>query len=352
MASTNFRLVMNLVDEAEQRQTQRFRSLEAQFDDPSKVVPTRPVLEERSDKVGLQSCDSLHAQLDVAETKTAQSLKSAQELLHRCSTSMSAHLEQENRDPRLGIQTLESHEEAIHELQSRLSEFGHMLVPKTEIIEAKVRELDDVVKGFKEQVLSSVDIRFQSLELLSRKALDDQAVAVEELSERVTSLPTREQISEMSNAHEVASISRQVNSHENRLTELCTKLELLPTHDHILAECKDLLGAPLGAANDIRARMDELEDKCSMEQSRVEEMFHLQGTSIQELQLGADEQIRHAEQLPKVEQPMKCQMVEPSFLSVNREVPSGITPLPCVPRILGQRFVFGLMQKMQSEPLH
>ena len=42
----------------------------------------------------------------------------------------------------------------------------------------------------------------------------------------------------------------------------------------------------------------------------------------------------------------------PSFLSVKRLVPSGITPLPCVPRIFGHRFVFGLMQKMQSEPLH
>ena len=45
-------------------------------------------------------------------------------------------------------------------------------------------------------------------------------------------------------------------------------------------------------------------------------------------------------------------MVLPSFLSVKRLVPSGIKPLPCVPLILGQRLVFGLMQKMQSEPLH
>ena len=51
-----------------------------------------------------------------------------------------------------------------------------------------------------------------------------------------------------------------------------------------------------------------------------------------------------------VEQPMKWKMVEPSDLRVKRDEPSGIKPLPWVPRILGQRLVFGEMQKMQSEP--
>ena len=43
-------------------------------------------------------------------------------------------------------------------------------------------------------------------------------------------------------------------------------------------------------------------------------------------------------------------MTTRAFLSVNLDVPSGITPLPCVPRIFGHRLVFGLMQNMQSEP--
>lgn len=48
---------------------------------------------------------------------------------------------------------------------------------------------------------------------------------------------------------------------------------------------------------------------------------------------------------------MKWKMVEPSFLRVNREVPSGITPLPCVARILGHRFVFDDWQKMHDSSL-
>ena len=54
----------------------------------------------------------------------------------------------------------------------------------------------------------------------------------------------------------------------------------------------------------------------------------------------------------KVEQPMKWWSGVPSCASLKRLVPSGITPWPCVPRILGHRFVFVLMQKMQSSSPH
>ena len=53
----------------------------------------------------------------------------------------------------------------------------------------------------------------------------------------------------------------------------------------------------------------------------------------------------------KVEQPMKCATGVPSAV-LNRVVPSGMTPRPCVPRIFGQRFVFGDAQKMQSASRH
>eukprot|EP00438_Fugacium_kawagutii_P001031 Skav205839 [mRNA] locus=scaffold160:424215:428029:- [translate_table: standard] len=56
----------------------------------------------------------------------------------------------------------------------------------------------------------------------------------------------------------------------------------------------------------------------------------------------------------KVEQPMKCLISLPAA-SVNRLVPSGITPLPWVPRIFGQRLVRfprGGKQKMQSGSPH
>ena len=53
-----------------------------------------------------------------------------------------------------------------------------------------------------------------------------------------------------------------------------------------------------------------------------------------------------------VDVPMKWCSGVPSADTAKREVPSGITPCPCVARILGQRLVLGEMQKMQSEPLH
>ena len=51
-------------------------------------------------------------------------------------------------------------------------------------------------------------------------------------------------------------------------------------------------------------------------------------------------------------QPMKWWSGVPSCASLKRLVPSGITPWPCVPRILGHRFVFVDMQKMQSSSPH
>ena len=52
----------------------------------------------------------------------------------------------------------------------------------------------------------------------------------------------------------------------------------------------------------------------------------------------------------KVLVPMKWYKVWP--LHEKRLVPSGITPLPCVLRMAGQRLVFFEAQKMQSAALH
>ena len=49
---------------------------------------------------------------------------------------------------------------------------------------------------------------------------------------------------------------------------------------------------------------------------------------------------------------MKWKIVDPSLARVKREVPSGITPFPCVPRIFGHRFVLGDAQNMHSGPRH
>ena len=49
--------------------------------------------------------------------------------------------------------------------------------------------------------------------------------------------------------------------------------------------------------------------------------------------------------------PMKWYTSRPSFV-LNRLVPSGITPEPCVARIVGHRFVFGDAQKMHPGALH
>ena len=54
----------------------------------------------------------------------------------------------------------------------------------------------------------------------------------------------------------------------------------------------------------------------------------------------------------KVLQPMKWCTGVPSAASVKRVVPSGITPWPCVARMRGHRFVFGLAQKTQSGSRH
>merc|ERR1719203_48965 len=48
----------------------------------------------------------------------------------------------------------------------------------------------------------------------------------------------------------------------------------------------------------------------------------------------------------KVEVPVKCRIVLP--LHVKREVPSGMTPLPCVERIFWHRLVFPLLQNLHS----
>lgn len=48
----------------------------------------------------------------------------------------------------------------------------------------------------------------------------------------------------------------------------------------------------------------------------------------------------------KLEQPMKWKIFWPR--AVNREVPSGMTPLPCVALIRPQRLVFGDLQNLQS----
>jgi hypothetical protein len=53
-----------------------------------------------------------------------------------------------------------------------------------------------------------------------------------------------------------------------------------------------------------------------------------------------------------VEHPMKWLITVPSFFAVNLDVPSGITPAPCVDRIVGHRFVFGDAQKMHAGALH
>ena len=53
-----------------------------------------------------------------------------------------------------------------------------------------------------------------------------------------------------------------------------------------------------------------------------------------------------------VDVPMKWCSGVPSADTAKREVPSGIAPAPCVPRILGQRFVLGERQKMHSASLH
>ena len=48
----------------------------------------------------------------------------------------------------------------------------------------------------------------------------------------------------------------------------------------------------------------------------------------------------------KVEVPMKCRRSFP--LHLKREVPSGMTPLPCVARIFPQRLVFPERQNLHS----
>lgn len=48
----------------------------------------------------------------------------------------------------------------------------------------------------------------------------------------------------------------------------------------------------------------------------------------------------------KVDVPMKCNRSLP--LHLNREVPSGITPFPCVARIFPQRLVFPDLQNLHS----
>jgi hypothetical protein len=45
-------------------------------------------------------------------------------------------------------------------------------------------------------------------------------------------------------------------------------------------------------------------------------------------------------------------MGSPVAASAKREVPSGITPCPCVARIVGHRLVFFDWQKMQSGCRH
>ena len=50
--------------------------------------------------------------------------------------------------------------------------------------------------------------------------------------------------------------------------------------------------------------------------------------------------------------PIKWKIVDPSRLRVKRLVPSGMTPLPWVERMAGQRLVLGDTQKMHSGLAH
>ena len=51
-------------------------------------------------------------------------------------------------------------------------------------------------------------------------------------------------------------------------------------------------------------------------------------------------------------QPMKWYSCVPSDAMVKRLVPSGMNPCPCVERIVGQRLVLGLWQKMHCGEAH
>ncbi len=53
----------------------------------------------------------------------------------------------------------------------------------------------------------------------------------------------------------------------------------------------------------------------------------------------------------KVEQPMKWKMGVPSLV-VNRDVPPGMCPAPCVLRMVGHKVVFGYAQKMHFALIH
>jgi len=274
MASTNFRLVMNLVDEAEQRQQQQFQSLEAQLEDRLKAVPIRPVLESRplrpameetKSKGGSRAEEVLHAQLSMAEDKTARSLKAAQELLLRCDgCSAGMGSGQENMDPRLGgqtsldqlgVQTLESHEDAIRELQTRLSELAYNLTPRAELAEAKVQDLADAFQKLQGQSLGTMETRIQCLS----QAQDECSVAFGELRGKVDSLPTREHVMELGRAREVTLTSRRVEAHESGLAELWSKVELLPTTEHILIACRDSERVQLDSVQNLQSRIDKLE---------------------------------------------------------------------------------------------
>merc|ERR1719265_2997505 len=70
---------------------------------------------------------------------------------------------------------------------------------------------------------------------------------------------------ELGRAREVTLTSRRVEAHESGLAELWSKLELLPTTDHVLTACRDSERVQLDAIKNLQGRIDKLEDARSKE---------------------------------------------------------------------------------------
>lgn len=290
MAATNLRLVMSLLEESEQRQQQRLRSLEEQVVNALKSTPTHPAPEEAKSDTVTTCGEALRLQLSAAESKTARSLKSAQDLLVRCTTGAKTTSAQENMetvDPRLGAQALESHDDAICALKNRLGELVRNLAPRTDQVEARVQKVSDAAQGLQGQTLGRIETRLQALtnamEILSKQSQDGNGV-IEDLKGRILSLPTREQVMEMGHARELACTSRRIDIHESRLAELWARFELSPTRDQVLSACKDAECSQQSYIRVLQVRMDELEAERCRSQPRVVEKLESHDVHIKSLQ--------------------------------------------------------------------
>lgn len=304
LSSANFRQVMSMFDELDQRQQQRMRRMEelvqgqlGQIEGRLKALPLsahgaqrseRPAVEESASLASMYCADSLRQELAVAETKTARTLKSAQDLLSRCEGVATTC--QENVDPRLGVQTLAAHDGAIRELTAHFADVDRKLAPRVEVAEAKVQGLADAMQHMRSQVLEAVDARIQGLtraleglrdnmqelpkQLAARasrrdeqiqnleahaRAAESQGIALEEMRRRVEALPTREQVMELGRAKEVTMTSRRVEAHDSQIADILTKLDLLPMHEQVSASRRDSESLHIGTIKSLQKRVDQLE---------------------------------------------------------------------------------------------